>query len=699
MVAWANTHLHVLLSYISNCYLVHLARRFLAGELTVLIAGSGERAERRRETIAPEVDSRVETVAPAELPDRARKRHVACVVLSADDPRVGPDEEIDPRELATEADTPGTRPELLVHLGELDPDVIAASRSGYVTLVLETDDLPGTTERAVDRYLDRLSDSLAHDALDSLLSGLDRTTFLKDSAGTYLKYDPGSEDTTPSRVLGETETELDDKDAFGTEWDRIDRRVLSSGEPVVDEVLELGADGERFEHAQIPWTDSEGRPLGVIGYRTPVGQRETREPQTERSRTEQLARYLAHDLKNPLVVANGHLELAKETGDESALSRVEEALERMDELIDDLSDVAEGGDVETTVHRTELASVAMSVWDRLTHDEPNVSLEIDTPESALVLARESDLRPLLENLFKNALVHGRTPSEPLTVHVGTTNDGFYVADNGPGIAPDERDRVFEDGYSTGNDRTGTGLAIVEEIADSNGWWVSVTDGESGGARFEFHDCPSIPEPEWEPAAGESLSLTDITDVGSVEQPGSASYDESADAWTVTGDGRDIWHDQNDFTFVHTTVEGPVRIEATVGDIDASGPFSKAGLMLRESTQADASHGYVGQNADRNVELLWRETADGLTSGNHLSGDKPRRMRIDRVGDRLTCSISGPGAQWYAIDQRRIDLDSQVAVGLAVCSTVPNRTSTAVFEDVAVRRLDPGDYSESSSSSS
>ena len=473
---------------------MHLARRFLAGEPTVLITGSDERAKRLRDTIASGVDFRVETVAPAELLDRARERHVACMVLAGADPQVGPDGEIDPRAIAAEADAPGARPELVVHLGELDPDVIAASRTGYVTLVPETDGLPDATEQAVNRYLDRLSDALAHDALDSLLAGLDRTTFLKDSAGTYLKYEPESEETTPSRVLGRTETELDDEDAFGTEWDRIDRRVLSSGEPIVDEVLELGADGKRFEHTQIPWTNSKGRPLGVIGYRTPVGQRETREPRTERSRTEQLARYLAHDLKNPLVVANGHLELAKETGDKSALSRVEEALDRMDELIDDLSDVAEGGDVETAVHRTEFASVATSVWDPLTHDEPNVSLEIDAPEPALVLARESDLRPLLENLFKNALVHGRTPPEPLTVRVGTTNDGFYVADDGPGIAPDDRDRVFEDGYSTGKDSTGTGLAIVEEIADSNGWWISVADSESGGARFEFHDCPSVPEP-------------------------------------------------------------------------------------------------------------------------------------------------------------------------------------------------------------
>ena len=678
---------------------MYLARRFLTSEPTVVITESGERAERLQEVVAREIDTAVETADPAELPDSARERHVACVVLAAGDPRVGPDAEIDPQELAAGAGISDTWPELVIHLDELDRDMIAASRSGYVTVVPDTDQLSAAVEQAIDRYLDRLSDALAHDALDSMLSGLDRTAFLKGSAGTYLKYEPETEDVDPSRVLGRTETELDDKDVFGTEWARLDRQVLSSGEPIVDEILELEDASKRFEHTEIPWTNDAGRPLGVVGYRRQAERQDSPARQTSHLRTEQLARYLAHDLKNPLVVANGHLELAKETGDESALSRVEEALDRMDELIDDLSDVAEGGEVETTVHRTKLASVTATVWEQLTHDTPNVDLDVAAPESALVLARESELRPLLENLFKNALVHGRTPPEPLTVSVGVTNDGFYVADDGPGIPPAERDRVFDDGYSTGTGRTGAGLSIVKDIADANDWWVSVTDGENGGARFEFHDCPLVPEPEREPTAGEPLSLTDTTDVGSVEQPGSATYDESRDTWTVTGDGRDIWHDQNDFTFVYTTVEGPIRIEATVSDIDASGPFSKAGLMLRESADADASHGYIGQNASQNVELLWRETANGLTSGNHLPESEPRRMRIDRVGDLVTCSISGPDAQWCAIDQRRIDLDTKAVVGLAVCSTVPNRTSTAVFENVVVRRLDPGDHSESSSSAS
>ncbi|MFB6270947.1 MAG: sensor histidine kinase, partial [Halobacterium sp.] len=75
----------------------------------------------------------------------------------------------------------------------------------------------------------------------------------------------------------------------------------------------------------------------------------------------------------------------------------------------------------------------------------------------------------------------------LTVTVGSLDDadGFYVADDGPGIPEAERDSVFEMGYSTDVDGTGFGLAIVESVADAHDWDVTVTESRDGGARFEF----------------------------------------------------------------------------------------------------------------------------------------------------------------------------------------------------------------------
>ena len=69
--------------------------------------------------------------------------------------------------------------------------------------------------------------------------------------------------------------------------------------------------------------------------------------------------------------------------------------------------------------------------------------------------------------------------------VGELEDGFYVEDNGPGIPEDERDDVFEPGYSTSDEGTGFGLSIVNQVADAHGWDVHVIDGSEGGTRFEI----------------------------------------------------------------------------------------------------------------------------------------------------------------------------------------------------------------------
>jgi signal transduction histidine kinase len=73
----------------------------------------------------------------------------------------------------------------------------------------------------------------------------------------------------------------------------------------------------------------------------------------------------------------------------------------------------------------------------------------------------------------------------VTVTVGDPEDGFHVSDDGPGIPEEERERVFETGYSASGTGHGLGLAIVREIAEGQGWDVRVTESTEGGARFEI----------------------------------------------------------------------------------------------------------------------------------------------------------------------------------------------------------------------
>jgi signal transduction histidine kinase len=106
----------------------------------------------------------------------------------------------------------------------------------------------------------------------------------------------------------------------------------------------------------------------------------------------------------------------------------------------------------------------------------------------VITADRSQVKQLFENLYRNAVEHGGTD---VTVSVGAMDNGFYVADTGPGIPESEREAVFEAGYSTNQDGTGFGLRIVEEVADAHGWEVAVTESTQGGARFEITGAESV----------------------------------------------------------------------------------------------------------------------------------------------------------------------------------------------------------------
>jgi signal transduction histidine kinase len=73
----------------------------------------------------------------------------------------------------------------------------------------------------------------------------------------------------------------------------------------------------------------------------------------------------------------------------------------------------------------------------------------------------------------------------VTVTVEELPDGFYIEDDGPGIPPENRDSIFEAGFTTNSDENGFGLAIVAEIVAGHGWEIDVAEGTDGGARLEI----------------------------------------------------------------------------------------------------------------------------------------------------------------------------------------------------------------------
>ncbi|MDS0282140.1 histidine kinase N-terminal 7TM domain-containing protein [Haloarcula onubensis] len=214
--------------------------------------------------------------------------------------------------------------------------------------------------------------------------------------------------------------------------------------------------------------------------------------ETQNERLEEFTGVVSHDLRNPLQVIDNRLELARQTGDLSHLDDASEATRRMEVLLDDLLELAREGRVLDQTEAVDLAARVADAWASL--DAPEATLSVETDRT--VVADPSRLQQVFENLFRNAVEHGstgnRTQSDDAVDHgspgvsitVGDTDDGFYVADDGPGIPPEERDSVFELGVTNADDGTGFGLAIVKRVIDAHGWAIAVTESERGGARFD-----------------------------------------------------------------------------------------------------------------------------------------------------------------------------------------------------------------------
>jgi len=198
----------------------------------------------------------------------------------------------------------------------------------------------------------------------------------------------------------------------------------------------------------------------------------------QNDRLEEFASVVSHDLRNPLNVASGHLDLLAEDCDSDHVEDVRQAHERMGDLIDDLLTLAREGDGVSRPEPVTLDVAARTCWESVaTGDATLVCDAADT-----ISADRSRLHQLLENLFRNSVEHG---GEAVTVRLENLPDGFAVEDDGSGIDPADRDSVFDAGYTTADAGSGFGLSIVEEVAEAHGWDVTLTESAAGGARFEI----------------------------------------------------------------------------------------------------------------------------------------------------------------------------------------------------------------------
>ena len=208
-----------------------------------------------------------------------------------------------------------------------------------------------------------------------------------------------------------------------------------------------------------------------------------------------LATGLAHEIRNPLGSISGSIEMLRESPDLSTEDKqlcdiVRREAARLNNLVTDMMDYAKPRPPK--VERVDVASLAREVVELAARSDRSgagdVTVKYVGPEAA-TLARcdGAQMRQVLWNLVRNA-VQASGAGSTVTVQVVPNGKkvALSVADRGPGLAAEARERIFDAFYTTRSHGVGIGLAVVKRIIDDHspfGARIEVDSPESGGARF------------------------------------------------------------------------------------------------------------------------------------------------------------------------------------------------------------------------
>ena len=222
-----------------------------------------------------------------------------------------------------------------------------------------------------------------------------------------------------------------------------------------------------------------------VGTFQDISKQKEAEQELERQneRLDRFASMLAHELRNPLEIAQIYLDFLDDA-DAATIDQIADAHDRMEEIIEVLLMLAQGRDDIDDREAVGLTGTVEDAWANTTTGDAQVKVTT----TRILWVNPTHLQQLLENLFRNAIEHS---DDRVTVRVGGLEDGFYVEDTGPGIPENKRENVVEAGYTTEDDGIGLGLTVVTELADAYGWEYAITESDEGGARFEFRDVETV----------------------------------------------------------------------------------------------------------------------------------------------------------------------------------------------------------------
>ena len=170
------------------------------------------------------------------------------------------------------------------------------------------------------------------------------------------------------------------------------------------------------------------------------------------------------------------------------------------------------------------------------------------------------------------------------------------------------------------------------------------------------------------------------DIGSPGIAGSASYGNGT--WTVQGGGADIWTASDQFNFASQNFSGDGILTAQVTGITDTDPWSKAGVMFRDSTAANSDFVDLVVSPGQGVSMQWRGS-DGVPNYTQITGiTAPAWVKLERYGDNFIGYYSTDGINWTQAGSTSVTLNESGLVGLAVTAHNNGLLSTGTFTNVS-----------------
>jgi hypothetical protein len=165
---------------------------------------------------------------------------------------------------------------------------------------------------------------------------------------------------------------------------------------------------------------------------------------------------------------------------------------------------------------------------------------------------------------------------------------------------------------------------------------------------------------------------------------SSFIEEPAGIFTIKGIGEDIWDNSDEFYFAYKQLDGSTKIIAKVDNMDNTDPFAKAGIMIRDSLDANARYCALLMTPENGVRYQYRTSVDDITDRQFDPNVAvPYWLRLERTGGGLVRAYySVNGSDWTGFTFLSVTMSDPIYVGLAVTSHNPLIPCQAQFSNVS-----------------